>query len=186
MTGINKWPWYAQAALFVAFLIIVDVFLHNAFFQSVRKEIQDLDARIRDLKIEVEKEQAVEARKAQFTKEIQRDREKLKLLKAILPEEKETPEVVRKIQELASTSNLKIRKFIPQPVVGHGFYSDWPINIELDGSYNNLGRFFERIGKFTRIINVENLNVKGLESEDPERTLSASCTATTFVFQELQ
>ncbi len=186
MVKFNNWPWYVQVGIFVAILLVLDVLLYNAFLQSTKKEIQDLDKSISDLKIQVQKEQAVEARKAEFEKEIQMGKEKLRLLKAILPEEKETPEIVRKIQELASSSSLKIKKFSPQPIVSHGFYSDWPINIELDGSYNNLGRFFERIGKFTRIINVENLGIKALESEDADRTLNASCTATTFVFQELQ
>ena len=43
--------------------------------------------------------------------------------------------------------------------------------------------FFEKIGRFTRIVNIDNIGVKGIEgSTDPSRTLNSTCTATTFVF----
>ncbi|MBI1746094.1 MAG: type 4a pilus biogenesis protein PilO [Acidobacteria bacterium] len=181
----NDLPWYVQALLLVAVVGGVDFLLHYQFFQPIRQDIMKATQEIGRLSAEVEKGQAAERRLAEFDKEIKRNTEKLLILRSILPEEKETPEIVRRIQELAATSDLKIRKLTPQPSVGHGFYSDWPINIELDGSYDNLGRFFDRISKFTRIINVENLNIRGVqEIETPDKTLSATCTTKTFVFQE--
>ena len=181
----NDLPWYVQALIIVAVLGGIDCLLFYQFFQPVQEDIKRTNQEITKLTAEVEKGQAAERRLAEFDKEIKRNTEKLALLRSILPEEKETPEIVRKIQELAATSDLRIKKFTPQPAVGHGFYSDWPINIELDGSYDNLGKFFDRVSKFTRIINVENLNIKGIpESDSADRTLSATCTTTTFVFQE--
>jgi type IV pilus assembly protein PilO len=188
LKNINELPWYAQVLVFVAILVAMDVILYYYFFQPIQAEIERVSKEVDKLAQDVEKGQAAERRLAEFEREIRRDNEKLSILKAILPEEKETPEIVRKLQEMAATSDLKIKKFTPQPVVMHGFYSDWPINIEMDGSYDNLGYFFERISKFTRIINVENLNIKGVDagSDETRRTLTANCTATTFVFAEDQ
>lgn len=181
----NDLPWFVQALIIVAVLGAVDFLLFYQFFQPIQEDIKRVNADIAKLTVEVEKGQAAERRLAEFDNEIKRDTEKLRLLRSILPEEKETPEIVRKIQELAATSDLRIKKITPQSAVGHGFYSDWPINMELDGSYDNLNRFFDRISKFTRIINVDNLNIKGTpETESSDKTLSATCTTTTFVFQE--
>jgi len=187
MTSIkfNELPWYVQALAIIAALGAVDFLLFSQFFQPIQEEVKRIRTDITKLDAEVAKGQAAERRLADFNEEIQRNTEKLRILRAILPEEKETPEIVRKIQELAATSDLKIKKLTPQPSVGHGFYADWPINLELDGSYENLGRFFDRISKFTRIINIENLNIRGVpESDDRQKTLTATCTTTTFVFQE--
>lgn len=88
---------------------------------------------------------------------------------------------------MAADSDLRIMRFIPQPVLSKAFYSDWPIQLEVEGNYNALGSFFEKIGKATRIINVDNLNVKGIDrAEGSVHTLKAVCTATTFVFREEQ
>jgi Tfp pilus assembly protein PilO len=56
--------------------------------------------------------------------------------------------------------------------------------MSLEGSYNNLGLFFQRVANFQRIINVDNIEIKVLSNPDPDRTISATCTATTFVLLE--
>ena len=89
---------------------------------------------------------------------------------------------------MAASSNLKILKFTPQPVVPRAFYSDWPIQIDVEGNYDGLGRFFERVSQATRIIDVGSISISGSKDQasDTSKTLSASCTATTFVFREDQ
>ena len=54
---------------------------------------------------------------------------------------------MRKIQSLASQSNLIIRKFNPGTPVNKEFYQEWPINIEVEGTYHNLGCFFDRVSR---------------------------------------
>jgi Tfp pilus assembly protein PilO len=59
--------------------------------------------------------------------------------------------------------------------------------MEVQGCYNALGSFFEKVSRATRIINVENISIKGINnSTDSSSTLTATCTATTFVFREDQ
>jgi type IV pilus assembly protein PilO len=107
-------------------------------------------------------------------------------LQSILPSEKETPTILRSIQRMAEASNLKIRKFTPQPVIPSAFYSDWPIAIELSGGYHGLGSFFEKVSQATRIIDVGTITINGIDKPEAGQTLNASCTATTFVFREDQ
>jgi len=122
---------------------------------------------------------------AQRKRELAQLEDRLRDLKSILPDQKETPIILRSVQEMAASSNLKISKFDPQAVVPRAFYVDWPIAMEVTGSYNALGEFFEKVGRATRIINVDNISVKGIDgSTDRTRTVNATCTATTFVFRE--
>jgi hypothetical protein len=41
--------------------------------------------------------------------------------------------------------------------------------------------FFDRVGKFTRIVNISGLDVRGKDKPDPRATITATCVATTFV-----
>ena len=43
---------------------------------------------------------------------------------------------------------------------GEAIHEEWPISLELDGTYHNLGMFFDRISKFPRIINVQRLKIR--------------------------
>ena len=85
------------------------------------------------------------------------------------------------MQTVATQSNLTIKSFRPAPVVTKQLHAEWPINLELDGTYHNLALFFDRVGKFTRIVNISGLDVKNLQQANSRNTIVATCVATTFV-----
>lgn len=153
----------------------------------------------------------VTAQKLQdFQREVQLREARLERLKLILPPEKETPELIRKVQYLATQSSLKIRTFDPQATVTKAFptgnpapagaagrpapqpspgstedaYQEWPINVEVEGSFHELGMFFDRVGRLARLVNVSNIKVKPQTLQKVSQTIAASCTATTFVYVE--
>jgi type IV pilus assembly protein PilO len=74
--------------------------------------------------------------------------------------------------------------FKPAPVVTKELHAEWPINIELEGTYHNLGLFFDRISRFPRIINIGNIAVKAKDKPDQNTSISVACVATTFVLIE--
>ena len=109
---------------------------------------------------------------------------RLNNLKAVLPEEKDAADLLRRMQTVATQSNLTIKSFKPAPTVTKQLHAEWPINLELDGTYHNLALFFDRVSKFTRIVNISGLDVRSKEKPDANSTISASCVATTFVLLE--
>jgi len=109
---------------------------------------------------------------------------RLNNLKAVLPEEKDAADLLRRMQTVATQSNLTIKSFKPAPTVTKQLHAEWPINLELDGNFHNLAMFFDRVSKFTRIVNISSLEVKGRDKADPNLTIQANCVATTFVLLE--
>ncbi len=102
-------------------------------------------------------------------------------LRAVLPEEKDAADLLRRMQTVATQSNLVIKSFKPAPTVTKQLHAEWPISLELDGTYHNLAIFFDRVGKFTRIVNISALDIKGKDKPEVNSTITAACTATTFV-----
>ena len=102
-------------------------------------------------------------------------------LRAVLPDEKDFGDLLRSLQTLATQSNLTIRVFKPAAVVTKQLHAEWPINIELDGTYHNLGLFYDRISRFPRIINIGNTLIKAKDRPDQNTSISVACVATTFV-----
>jgi type IV pilus assembly protein PilO len=83
---------------------------------------------------------------------------------------------------VAVQSNLQIRAFKPAATVTKTLHAEWPIQLELDGTYHNLAIFFDRVGKFTRIVNISGVDIAGKQqTEQGDSTLTAKCVATTFV-----
>jgi type IV pilus assembly protein PilO len=185
--NLKNLPRSTQIMLFAVLVGCLGAAFYFYYLQDLVKKRDALHKEIDGLKVAVAQATAAEMQLKQFKKELAQLDEDLARLRSILPAQKETPIVLRSVQEMAASSSLKILKFIPQPIVNHDFYSDWPITVEVEGNYNGLGAFFDKIGKATRLINVGSIAIRSLESSadpSPSRTLSASCTATTFVFRE--
>ena len=142
-----------------------------------RTKLEALEKEIRALEVTANKLQ-------EFQREVALLEARLETLKRILPQTKETPDLMRKIQALASQSNLLIRKFNPSTPVNKEFYQEWPITVEVEGTYHNLGMFFDRVGRLPRLVNVGNLKVKSQQKQTASNTITAGCVATTFVYVE--
>jgi type IV pilus assembly protein PilO len=133
------------------------------------------------LKADVNKGYATARQLPQFRAQVNELQVRLESLKNVLPTDKDAADLLRRLQTVAAQSNLTIKSFKPAPTVTKQLHAEWPITLELDGTYHNLATFFDRVGKFTRIINISALDVKGKDKPDRNSTLTATCVATTFV-----
>ncbi len=181
----NDLPRSIQIAIFAALVGCLAFVFYLYYLKDLIKERNAIEAEIKRLELSVAQGTAIESQLKLFKQQLVQLEERLEVLKSILPAQKETPAVLRSVQKMAKSSNLKINKFTPKPVVPRAFYSDWPIQIEVEGNYDGLGEFFEKVSQATRIIDVGSISIKALDkSPSPLRTLTAGCTATTFVFKE--
>jgi type IV pilus assembly protein PilO len=120
----------------------------------------------------------------EFQREVVLLEAKLDTLKRILPPSKETPDLMKKVQYLAVQSNLTIRKFNPSATNSRDFYQEFPILVDVEGTYHNLAMFFDRIRRLSRLVNVGNLKIKAQAKPTGSRTIASSCQAVTFVYVE--
>ena len=184
---LENLPRSAQILLFLGVAVALSYIVYSFHFQGMIDQRTALQDEIKKLETSVAQAQAVASQLPRFKEEVARLEERLAELSTILPSEKETPIVLRSVLDMASASNLKIMRFVPKPTVPRNFYVDWPIEVSVQGSYNALGRFFEKVSQYGRIINVDNIGIKTFETgTNAARTVSAVCTATTFVFREEQ
>jgi len=181
-------PRSVQVAIFAALVGCLAFVFYLYYLKDFILQRDAIQAEIARLELSVAQGTAIENQLKRFKQELAQLEERLAVLQSILPAEKETPAVLRGVQRMAAASNLKINKFIPKPIVPRAFYSDWPIEVEVEGSYDGLGLFFEKVSQATRIIDVGDISIAGMDRppEDPNTTLIARCTATTFVFREDQ
>jgi type IV pilus assembly protein PilO len=133
------------------------------------------------IRADVAKGQATAKKLPEFRSQVDDLEARLVSLREVLPEEKDAADLLRQMQTVAMQSSLTIRSFKPQPTATKQLHAEWPITLELDGTYHNLALFFDRIGKFERIVNISGLEVKGRAQPAPTSTITASCVATTFV-----
>jgi len=182
--SLTKLPWYGQIGAFLV-LAIAGVGAFGYYYElPARAELDSRRHQIEALQKDINMGTATARKLPEFRAQVGELEARLNNLKAVLPEEKDAADLLRRMQSVATQSNLTIKSFKPANPVTKELHSEWPINLELDGTYHNLAIFFDRVSKFTRIVNISGLDVKGKEKADPNSTITASCVATTFVLLE--
>jgi len=130
---------------------------------------------------------AAKARKPQFEEEVARLEVELEKLLRVLPPRRNTEDLLVRIRRLTEQGDFDLLRFAPQTPQLVDFYSEWPIKIELEGTYHNLAQFFDKIGRFARIINIDSMNIRALSrSQDSNNfhTIKADFIAKTFLYNE--
>lgn len=151
-----------------------------------RAELATREARLAAVQSDVARASATAKRLPVLEREIAGLEHSLTATTAILPDEKDAQDVLRQLHEMASESSLSLTSFTPKAVTEKPQYSEWPIELGLDGGYHDLGRFFDRVANLSLLVSVSNLHLKARVQPggpaDPG-SLTASCTATTYVFR---
>ena len=179
--SLSAIPWWGQAAAFVVITLLGCGAFVYYYEMPMREEMVARETELKGLRADIEKGQATARKLPQFKAQVAELETRLESLRAVLPEEKDAADLLNRMQTVAAQSNLTIRSFRPGATVTKQMHAEWPITLELDGTYHNLALFFDRVGKFTRIVNITGVVVKGKDKPLPNSTISATCVATTFV-----
>jgi len=183
--SFNKLPWYAQVGIFVAVAIAGVGAFYQFYVSPTEAEMNGRREQLAALRADITKGTNTANQLNQFKGQVAELEARLESLRAVLPEQKDVADLLRRIQTLAAQSNLTIRGFKPAASVTKQMHIEWPIQLHLEGSYHNLGMFLDRVSKFSRIINISNLDVRSKEVKaDSPATITADCVATTFVLLE--
>jgi type IV pilus assembly protein PilO len=153
----------------------------------IQTDIESKNGKVLELRALVAKSEAQEKQLAKIKQEALDLQAKLEMLKAVLPLEKETDQIFRAVQLQAGASGLKVSRVAPRSIIDHEAYTEYPIDLEVTGTYHNVGSFLDRIRQLPRIVNINGLRLQGRASEGEQAFISsvgATYTATTFVYKE--
>jgi len=151
---------------------------------SQQKQIAAKQAELDRLNQKIQEGLAAQQKLDVFRDEVRRLELELDKLLRILPARRNTPELIRRVRTLAEQGDFDLQVFKPGVQVDKEFYSEWPITVNLTGNYHNLALFFDRISRFPRILNIDNLKIEPLRAQSDARTINASFLAKTFVYNQ--
>lgn len=180
----TKLPKNQQYVVGAVIAIVAAVGFYYGWYEGKATERDGLKKNLADLNAQIQELNVVKANLPALEKEVEQLSLRLAQLRRILPPAKETPDLMKRLQALASQSNLKLKSFTPGAAVQRDFYQEWPIEIQVEGTYPNLATFFDRVGRLPRIVNIGNLRTATAPKQSFSTTLTASYQAMTYVYAE--
>lgn len=182
--SLSKLPWYGQIGVFVAIALVGAGAFYYFYDMPAQAQLETQARELSAIRGRITAGQAMARQLPEFRKDVAALEARLVQLKPILPDERDVGDLLRRVQTLATQSNLQIRGFRPQAITTRDLHAEWPISLQLEGNYHNLGLFLDRVSKFPRIINIGGLTLTAKDPATPSASMLINATATTFVLVE--
>jgi type IV pilus assembly protein PilO len=188
-----------SAKVQVLIVVVLALGLSGAAYWFVYK---DMDASNRALRVQLKTKQDENAalrpyadKKADMERKIATLKDQLEQMKRIVPDEKEAPQFMEMVQGEARRAGIEVRRYTARQAAQREFFTEVPFDVELDGPYFSLLRFFENVAHLDRIINVSGIKMSSLRKPGdagvrktyqyaPTETVAVTCTTTTFFSRE--
>jgi type IV pilus assembly protein PilO len=182
--SLSKLPWWGQIGAFVVVCGMAIYGFYNFYVIDAQADLNLKQTHLSALRVDIGKGVETARRLPEFQAQVTDLERRLETLKNVLPEQKDVADILRRLQGLATQSNLTLLRFTPTTQKVLPQYAEVPYRITAEGSFHNLGLFFDRVSKFPRIINIGDISVVANPRPNPTATIIADCTATTFVLTD--
>jgi type IV pilus assembly protein PilO len=182
--SLSKLPWYGQVGVFVLLGAGSAFAFWNYYAKPTNAAIETRQATLAQIRLDINRGLTTARRLPEFRKEVATLEIQLDRLRAVLPEEQDVADLLKRVNSMATQSNLKVLGFIPRATTKKQLHTEWPLGLQLEGTYHDLGLFLDRVSKLPRIINVADMRVKAREAQSTRATVTVDVTAATFVLAE--
>ncbi len=179
---LQNLPWYGQLAVFLVIGGILFGIFYFAYYSNNQDEIKRMSRQVEGLEKEIRGLEKKKNKIKEMRAEVEAKKVVLEKLKEILPEEKEVSQNLRKIQSIINNANLNVQDWTARGEQPQKIYTEIPFSISLEGSYHNLGQFFDQLSKLKKIFTISNLSLKPISKMTRTYTIKASFTTSTYIF----
>jgi Tfp pilus assembly protein PilO len=175
----EKLPFYVQVLIFVALGVGLVGMSYYVWpnLADMRQQIDKYAEDFAEKDRKILEGRAIEQRLPEFEREIAALEQKLGDVQQILPTGQETGDLLAWIKAVGDQSNLDLKSFSPAGLKPVDFYKEFPIDMDVVGRYHDLGIFLDRVSKYSRIINVDDLKISAVRTEK-DKTIRATFKAT--------
>ena len=104
-----------------------------------------------------------------------------------LPEKPAISMLLEQIHSQAKIVGLSVERFERNKTKKEELYARIPVKMELTGTFHEVATFFYYMGRLTRLVNVQDIELKTLGRKEKadgtiDHRIAANCSATTFMY----
>lgn len=182
----SRMAWYYQMALLLALVALLIFATDTLLYSDTRAETVKLQEQVQGLKAKNAQGNIIRQNLAAAENTLKEKREEIDRLRDLLPDQVEISRVYDSIKDFMREQKLEVRRFAQLKESPEDFYTAQPVQVQITGSYDNLGQFFSRLGFFTRIVSVTDVDIKQAEDNAQEygRSINSSFVVTAYYISQ--
>jgi len=178
----SRLAWYYQMGLFLILVILLIWAVDAMLFSEKRAETQRTREQIENLKRSNSNGNIIKQNLAATEQALKEKQAEIEKLRDLLPDQVEISRVYDSIKDYMREEKLDLGKFAEDSAMPADYYTAQPILVDVTGPYDNLGRFFSRLGFYSRIVSVTDVEIKRADEKQQimGRTVNASFKITAY------
>ena len=178
----SRMAWYYQMGLLLLLSGLLILAADYLLYSEKRAQTVKIEEKVQQLKAKNAQGSIIRQNLAATEQTLKEKRDEIDRLRDLLPDQVEISRVYDNIKDFLREQKLELKRFVHMKSVSADFYTAQPIQIEVTGSYDSLGQFFSRLGFFSRIVSVTDVEVKQAEDSGQEvgRSINGSFVVTAY------
>ena len=178
--GLHGLPWYGQVGAILLAAVLGVLVFHAAWIVPGRRDIMRREQELARTRGEIAAAREAERRRSALAAQLAARERRSGRQAAVAAGPWDTGALLRRLQTLANASNLAIRAFAPQAAERRELHEERASRLELSGTFHDLVRFFEHVGRLPRMVRIGGLDLRAVEPLGRGATIAAACIVTTF------
>ena len=175
-----KVPGYQKLLVMVLVLAVIGALYWNFWYSEAEDQLVTLDSEILTLERKKAEMEKVRTDVRKYEKEVERLEDDKKELENQLPQDKAVAALIESFENEAKLIGVTLDGISPESEILGDLYAEIPVELKMTGSYHGILKFFDRVGRLPRIVNVGSIEMRDPKVTDSGVSLTATCTATTF------
>jgi len=178
----SRMAWYYQMGLLLLLSGLLILAADYLLYSEKRAQTVKIEEKVQQLKAKNAQGSIIRQNLAATEQTLKEKRDEIDRLRDLLPDQVEISRVYDNIKDFLREQKLELKRFVHMKSVSADFYTAQPIQIEVTGPYDSLGQFFSRLGFFSRIVSVTDVEVKQAEDSGQEvgRSINGSFVVTAY------
>ena len=184
VNDIGRWPTaFRIAVIVIVFLGVLGLGIWFTIIKDKRPQLQRAQEDEVSLRTTFENKQRKAANYDAYKAQLAQIEQSFGTMLRQLPGETEIPSLIVDISQTGLAAGLQEKLFVPQSELPRDFYAEKPINIRLNGSYHEIGKFVSGIAALPRIVTLHNITITP-DTKDEFDALTMQVTAKTYRYIE--
>ncbi|KPK99506.1 MAG: hypothetical protein AMJ90_09465 [candidate division Zixibacteria bacterium SM23_73_2] len=169
----------------VGFLVIYFWYarIYSGYSEKISQKRTEYEILMTDLKNVEMKAKSMESLKDEYQKLVER----YQRVELLLPEERKPSLFLNQMHSAAQVSQTNILEITPQAPLPVSFYNILDFNVQIQGTYHQLGHFFANVANFPFMSNITNVSITALPAAEEEKTgnsITASFKLSTYYIKD--
>ena len=165
LEDLGNWPKPAKITINIICSVLIAALFYWVFISTSLQTLDNIEKKEASLKLQFEAKASLAGNLGLYTDQMSEMENLFNSMLRQLPSKSETAGLLNDLSYICQHNGLQLRKFKWLQEVKRDFSYEVPVNLEVIGTFHQLGQFTSDIAALPRIVTLEDFTITKLQGE---------------------